>query len=136
MTENVAGKPRVLVADDNVQMLRAVSRLLSPEFEIVGSVLNGEQAVEAAVRLKPDVLVLDIMMPVMDGIQAARCLEQSGLEIKILFLTALEDPIYVEGALERNVSGLVYKSQVTADLPFAIRTALAGRTFCSTKRKL
>jgi DNA-binding NarL/FixJ family response regulator len=136
MMENAAGKPRVLVADDNVQILKAVSRLLSVEFEVVGSVLNGEQAVDAALRLKPDVLILDIMMPVMDGVEAARCLEQTGLDIKILFLTALEDPIYVEGALERNVSGLVYKSQVAADLPFAIRAVLSGRTFCSTRRRI
>ena len=71
-------KPRILLADDSEPILRAVSRLLDIQFEVIGSVLNGEQAIEGTLRLRPDVLVLDIMMPVMDGLEAARCLKKVG----------------------------------------------------------
>lgn len=126
-------KPRVLLADDSEQILRAVSRLLDTQFELVGSVLNGEQAVEAALRLQPDVLVLDIMMPVMDGLEAARCLKRVGASTKIVFLTGLEDSALMETAMESGGNGFVFKSQLLTDLPLAIHAALAGRTFLSTK---
>jgi DNA-binding NarL/FixJ family response regulator len=124
--------PRVLLADDSEQILRAVSRLLDPQFEVVGSVFNGEQAVEATLRLQPDVLVLDIMMPVMDGFQAARSLKKLGSPAKIIFLTGLEDPALMENAIESGGSAFVFKSQLVTDLPLAIHTALAGRRFLST----
>jgi len=122
-----------LLADDSEQILRAVSRLLDAQFELIGTVLNGEQAVEATLRLQPDVLVLDIMMPVMNGLEAARCLKRVGAPTKIVFLTGLEDSALMETAMESGGAGFVFKSQLLTDLPLAIRTALAGRTFLSTK---
>jgi NarL family two-component system response regulator LiaR len=120
------------LADDSEQILRAVSRLLDPQFEVIGSVLNGEQAIEATLRLKPDVLVLDIMMPVMDGLEAARCLKKVGAPTKIVFLTGLEDHAIMETAMEAGGNGYVFKSQLLTDLPLAIHAALAGRSFLST----
>ena len=125
-------KPRVLLADDSEQILRAVSRLLELQFEVIGSALNGEQAIEATLRLQPDVLVLDIMMPVMDGLEAARCLKKIGAPTKIVFLTGLEDHALMETAMEAGGSGYVFKSHLVTDLPLAIRAALAGHTFLST----
>jgi DNA-binding NarL/FixJ family response regulator len=125
-------KLRVLLADDSEQILRAVFRLLDVEFDVVGSVLNGEQAIEATLRLQPDVLVLDILMPVMDGIEAARCLKKVGAPTKIVFLTALEDSALMETAIEAGGSGFVFKSQLVTDLPLAIHAVVAGRTFLST----
>jgi DNA-binding NarL/FixJ family response regulator len=122
----------VLLADDSEQILRAVSRLLEVQFEVIGSVLNGEHAIETTLRLKPDVLVLDIMMPVMDGLEAARCLKKVGAPTKIVFLTGLEDPALMETAMEAGGNGFVFKSQLVIDLPIAIHAALAGRTFLST----
>jgi DNA-binding NarL/FixJ family response regulator len=123
----------VLLADDSEQILRAVSRLLEVQFEVIGSVLNGEHAIETTLRLKPDVLVLDIMMPVMDGLEAARCLKKVGAPTKIVFLTGLEDPALMETAMEAGGNGFVFKSQLVIDLPIAIHAALAGRTFLSTR---
>jgi two-component system NarL family response regulator/two-component system response regulator DesR len=99
---------------------------------VIGSVLNGEQAIEATLRLKPDVLVLDIMMPVMDGLEAARCLKKVGAPTKIVFLTGLEDPAIMETAMEAGGNGYVFKSQLVTELPLAIHAALAGRSFLST----
>jgi DNA-binding NarL/FixJ family response regulator len=121
-----------LLADDSEQILRAVSRLLDVQFEVIGSVLNGEQAIEATLRLKPDVLVLDIMMPVMDGLEAARCLKKVGAATKIVFLTGLEDHAIMETAMEAGGNGYVFKSQLLTDLPLAIHAALGGRSFLST----
>jgi DNA-binding NarL/FixJ family response regulator len=126
-------KPRVLLVDDSEQILRAVRRLLDVQFEVIGTVLNGEQAIETTLRLQPDVLVLDIVMPVMDGFEAARCLKKVGAPVKIVFLTGLEDPALMETAMEAGGKGFVYKSQLVADLPLAIHAALNGRTFLSTK---
>jgi two-component system NarL family response regulator/two-component system response regulator DesR len=120
------------LADDSEQILRAVSRLLDVQFEVIGSVLNGEQAIEATLRLKPDVLVLDIMMPLMDGLEAARCLKKVGAPTKIVFLTGLEDPAIMETAMEAGGNGYVFKSQLVTELPLAIHAALAGRSFLST----
>jgi DNA-binding NarL/FixJ family response regulator len=125
-------KPRILLADDSEQILRGVSRLLDPQFEVIGSVLNGEQAIEGTLRLKPDVLVLDIMMPVMNGLEATRCLKKVGAPTKIVFLTGLEDPVIVETAMEAGGNGYVFKAQLLTDLPLAIHAALAGRSFLST----
>jgi DNA-binding NarL/FixJ family response regulator len=124
-------KLRVLLADDSEQILRTVFRLLDVEFDVVGSVLNGEQAIEATLRLQPDVLVLDILMPVMDGLEAARCLKKIGAPTKIVFLTALEDSALMEAAMGAGGSGFVFKSQLVTDLPLAIHAAVAGRTFLS-----
>jgi DNA-binding NarL/FixJ family response regulator len=129
-------KPRVLLADDSEPILRAVSRLLEVQFEVIGSVLNGEHAIESTLRLQPDVLVLDIMMPVMDGFEAARCLKKLGAPAKIVFLTGIEDPALMETATGAGGHGFVFKSQLVTDLPLAIQKALAGRTFLSTEAGL
>jgi DNA-binding NarL/FixJ family response regulator len=127
-------KPRVVVADDSSRILAAVKKLLSSQFDIVDCVLNGEQAVEAVVRLQPDLVVLDVVMPQLDGIQAARRLKELVATSKIVFLTGIEDPDYIKTALDLG-HGFVFKSCMRKDLALAITAALEGGAFYSSRSK-
>jgi two-component system, NarL family, response regulator len=129
--EDSLKKPRVVIADDSSRILVAIKTILSPQFDIVDCVLNGEQAVEAVMHLQPDLVVLDIMMPQLDGIQAARHLQKLGSNAKIVFLTGIQDPEYIRAALDMEGNGFVFKSRMNRDLIPAITTVLEGRTFCS-----
>ena len=122
---------RVLLADDHKAILDHVAKLLEPEFEVVGMVSDGQALLAASARLKPDVLVLDISMPVLSGLDAARELQRTGSRAKIIFLTVHEEPEYVRGSFETGASGYVVKPRLASDLAQAIREALAGRTFVS-----
>lgn len=125
------GKIRVLLADDHETILEKVRTVLGEEFEIVASVQNGLDAVLQTQRLNPDVLVIDISMPVFDGLHAARQLRSRKLGTKIVFLTVQEDEDFVNAAFAAGASAYVTKSRVTTDLVTAIRDALAGRTYIS-----
>jgi DNA-binding NarL/FixJ family response regulator len=122
---------RVLLADDHDYFLAAATRLLEPEFHVVGAVSDGQSLLEAAGRLSPDVVVLDVSMPVLGGIEAARRLRRSGSAARVVFLTTYADPGFVWAALEAGANGYVVKSRLAADLAPALREVLAGRTFVS-----
>ncbi len=122
-------KPSVLLADDHPAILDKLSQLLSLDFEIAGAVSDGAAAVAAVARLHPDIVVMDISMPVMDGIQAMREIRKMGLDSKIVVLSALDDPVFVTCALESGGNGYVLKSRMNSDLVFALREVLAGRIF-------
>ena len=125
-------KPRVLVADDNPAMLEMVVSLLAPDFEVVGAVNNGRAALEAAVRLQPEVAVLDIAMPTLNGIEAAERIKGNGnCATKIVFITADHDPDIVDAALATGALGYVLKLRLYFDLIPAIKLALAGRCLVS-----
>jgi DNA-binding NarL/FixJ family response regulator len=125
-------RARILLADDHGKMRDRVKRLLEREFEVVDSVENGLALLEAAAELEPDVCLLDISMPVLNGIETATRLKQSGSTAKIVFLTIHEDPDFVRAALKTGASGYVVKRRMVSDLRPAIREALAGRTFVSS----
>ena len=125
------GKIRVLLADDHEAILARVRAVLGEDFDIVGAVNNGRDAVEEVQRLDPDVLVIDISMPVLDGLQAVSQLRSSNRRTKVVFLTVHEDQDFVAAAFSAGASGYVTKSHVTTDLVPAIREALQGRTFVS-----
>lgn len=112
-------------------MVERVVRELEPEFDVIASVANGQAAVEAGARLAPDVLVLDISMPVLDGLQAARKIRTSGSDVPIVFLTVHEDSDFAEAAFAAGAQGYVVKSRFATDLVHAVREALAGRRFVS-----
>ncbi len=118
---------RVLLADDHEAMLDRVAGLLATECNVVGTVTDGQQALEAARELKPDVLVLDISMPVMNGIETARRLKETGVEICIVFLTVHDDPDFAREALEAGALGYVIKQHTASDLVAAIKKAHASR---------
>jgi DNA-binding NarL/FixJ family response regulator len=122
---------RVLVADDHRAMLDSLVRLLSREFEVVAAVADGLTAVEEAARLEPDVLVLDISMPGLNGIAAAARLKEGGSSAKVVFVTNLHDREFVEESLALGEIGFVVKDRLVADLLPAVRQVLAGQSFVS-----
>ena len=124
-------RTRVLVADDHPAMLDSLVRLLSKEFDIVANVCDGLAVIAHADRLQPDLLVLDIAMPGLNGIAAATRLKQSGSTAKVVFVTNLHDREFVQGAMALGEVGFVVKDRLVADLLPAIRQVLAGQSFVS-----
>jgi DNA-binding NarL/FixJ family response regulator len=124
-------KIRVLLADDHAGILEIVRGLLKTDTDLVGSVDNGESLFEAAMELRPDVIVTDISMPRLSGIGAAERLRDSGCLSKVVFLTAHSDPDFVSAGLKTGALAYVFKSSMATDLVFAIQEALAGRVFVS-----
>lgn len=128
-------RPRILLADDSKRAIQAISILLAEEFEVVGCAHDGTEAVKAAIRLKPDAIVMDIVMPKQDGIQATRRLTQMNSPTKIVILTGLEDQDFVEASLAAGASAFVFKCRAALDLSRAVHEVLAGRTFVSTRSR-
>jgi DNA-binding NarL/FixJ family response regulator len=124
-------RARVLLADDHPDFLAATARFLASEFDVVETLGDGQAVVEDAPRLDPDLLVVDIGMPVLNGLEAARRLKATGSRAKIVFLTVYEDTDYVRAAQSAGALGYVVKSRLASDLPIALREALAGRCFVS-----
>jgi len=124
-------KISVLLADDNEAMLSDVRAGLSDEFKILGTAGSGEEAIQVVAQLDPDVLVLDITMPVLNGIQVASHLSSIHSRTKVLFLTIHEEPEYVSAGFSAGAAGYVSKRRLASDLVRAIREVFAGRTFLS-----
>ncbi len=125
------GRIRVLLADDHEAMLHRVGELLAGDCDVIGTATDGRAALDAAQKLKPDVLVLDISMPVMSGIELAHRLKEAGSETRIVFLTVHDDPGFAREALEVGALGYVIKPRIVSDLLAAIKEAHAGRSFMS-----
>jgi DNA-binding NarL/FixJ family response regulator len=123
-------KIRLLLADDHETILARVRGILGQEFDIVGAVNNGRDAISEVERLDPDVLVIDISMPILNGLQVMSRLG-SGCRAKVVFLTVHEDPDFVAAALAAGASGYVVKEDVTTDLVPAIRAIVEGRRYLS-----
>jgi DNA-binding NarL/FixJ family response regulator len=122
---------RVLLADDSEDVLADLREELSKEFDIVGTAGNGEEAVRAVLQLDPDVLVIDIAMPVLNGIQASSRIRKAHPRTKILFLTINEQAEYISAAFSAGASGYVTKRRLASDLAMAIREVSLGNTFLS-----
>jgi len=123
--------PRVLLADDAPEILEKVMELLQHEFEIVARAQNGEAALDAAASTDPDVVILDISMPLLNGIQVATRLRDRGSRAKVIFVTVHEDSDYVEGAFSAGALGYVLKSRIATDLIIAVQAVLQGHRFRS-----
>jgi DNA-binding NarL/FixJ family response regulator len=106
--------------------------MLGREFEMLEPVKDGSELLEAASRLQPDVCLLDISMPLLNGIEAAVRLKESGSKAKIIFLTIHEDPDFVMAAFKAGASGYVFKPRIVSDLRAAVKDVLAGRTYVSS----
>lgn len=124
-------RPTVLLADDHGPMIDRVKALLEGDYEIVGSVDNGRDLVSAARRLQPDIILLDISMPGLTGIEAAHELRQNGTRARFVFLTVHERVEFVHACLAEGALGYVVKSRVASDLVTALREALSGHRFIS-----
>jgi DNA-binding NarL/FixJ family response regulator len=124
-------RPRVLLADDNSSVIERVSALLQPGFEVVGAVANGKELLFESARLLPDVIVLDISMPELSGIEAAHELRSAGSTARVVFLTVQTSVEFVRACLAEGALGYVIKSHLATDLIPAIQHALLGHSFIS-----
>src|SRR5262245_50423885 len=127
----MTGKPRVLVADDHQVMLDTLVRLLSREFDVVATAQDGLAAVTQAEQLEPDLLVLDIAMPGLNGIATAARLKSLGSTARVVFVTNMRGREFVDKSLALGAVGFVAKDRLVADLFPAIRSVLAGEAFIS-----
>ena len=125
-------RARILLADDHKGMRDRVVSMLEREFEMLEPVNDGRALLEAAARLEPDVCLMDISMPFVNGIEAAARLKESGSKAKIIFLTIHEDLDFLVAALRAGASGYVVKPRMASDLRAAIKHVLAGRTYISS----
>lgn len=125
-------RARILSADDHCEMRDQIRVLLEHEFEVLDCVENGQALLEAAAKLNPDVCLLDISMPILNGIETATRLKRSGSTAKIVFLTIHEDLDFVHAALKTGALGYVIKRRMASDLRPAVEEALAGRMFISS----
>jgi DNA-binding NarL/FixJ family response regulator len=125
-------RPRVLLADDHRVVLERVLSFLVSDFDVVGTANNGRDLVAEALRLQPDVIVLDIAMPILTGIEAAHKLREARSTVKLVFLTVHEEAAFVHACFAEGGLGYVKKSRLGTDLIPAINEALAGRCFVSS----
>lgn len=124
-------KIRVVLADDHQQMIAIVRRTLGEGFEVVGVVEDGKQAVNAVLTLNPDALVIDISMPILNGLQAAKQLQTANCRTKIIFLSIYDGPDFLDAAFSAGASGYVTKARLSTDLIPAIHEAMLGQIFVS-----
>lgn len=120
---------RILLADDNPAVLEHAAAILAPEFELIARLPDGEGVLREYDRLQPDVIVLDISMGQLSGIEVARRLRDTGRSAKIVFLTVHDDEDFVSAALGAGGLGYVVKSRMNAELLPAIHAALEGEIF-------
>ena len=121
----------VLLADDHAIVVEGLRRVLEPEFRVAGVVADGRALMGAAARLRPDIIVVDVSMPVLNGIEAVRRIRKSDRNAKVIFLSMHPDVVFVSKALQAGGSAYVLKSSAGIEILTAIREALQGRTFVS-----
>ncbi len=124
-------KIRLVLADDHHGMAEAICGTLDEDFEVVGAVEDGAQAVTAVLMLNPDALIIDISMPILNGLQAAKQLQTANSRAKIIFLTVHEGPEFLDAAFSAGASAYVTKARLSTDLIPAIHEAMLGRAFVS-----
>jgi DNA-binding NarL/FixJ family response regulator len=124
-------RARLLLADDHRMVAQGLTSILAADFELVGMVQDGRAMIEAARTLRPDVIVADISMPLLNGIEALESLSREGIRIPVVFLTMHRHPGYAKRALEAGAAGYVLKHAAPAELVQAVRAALEGGTFLS-----
>jgi DNA-binding NarL/FixJ family response regulator len=122
-------RPRILLADDHTMLLDAFKRLLDRKCEIVGTAVDGRALIELAASTRPEIIVLDVSMPRLNGIDACRQLRRTMPELKFVFLTVNEDPDLAAEAIRLGASGYLLKSSATSELFTAIEHALTGKTY-------
>jgi DNA-binding NarL/FixJ family response regulator len=125
---------RVLLVDDNEAMLARAKAILASQCTVVGVVTSGRAALDAVRALSPDVVVLDISMDGMNGLEVASRLRKTGSNVAIVFLTVHDEEEVVDAARDAGGMGYVVKPRLNSDLPLAVREARAGRSFVSPMR--
>jgi DNA-binding NarL/FixJ family response regulator len=122
-------KPRVLLADDHRIVAEGLKNLLAADFDVIGMIEDGRALIDAANRLNPDVIVADISMPGINGIEALKTLKTTQPQVKVIFLTMHSETAYARRALEAGAAGYVLKHCAPDELVVALRAALAGQCF-------
>jgi DNA-binding NarL/FixJ family response regulator len=125
---NPERRTRIVLADDHPEALTQATRILAGQYDVVGTAADGAELLDTARRLDPDVIVLDIAMPRMDGFEAARRLKAAGCRSRLVFLTVWEDPDYRREAAALGAKGYVVKSRLASDLRPAVAAAVEGRS--------
>jgi DNA-binding NarL/FixJ family response regulator len=121
-------RPRVLVADDHADLVKAVCRLLAADCDVVGSVADGRAVLEAAQRLEPDAIVIDVNLPHLNGLEACRQLTQRHPQMKVIVFTAMNDPDVRQRSFEVGASAFVFKMAGDGDLLGTIKRLFAGES--------
>ena len=122
-------RPRILLADDHRIVAQGLRSLLEPEFELVGIVEDGRALLSAAEELLPDVIIADISMPLLNGIEAVRQIKKVNKDVKVIFLTMHPDVTYAVSAFEVGALGYVLKHSAPSELTTAVRKVLRGETY-------
>ena len=122
-------RARILLADDHSLILTGIRTLLADQFDLVGQVEDGRTLVEEALRLRPDLVILDVTMPLLNGIEAARQIRKAWPDAKLLFLTMHADPFYLREALQAGARGYLLKSSANEELHTAVRSVLKGEVY-------
>jgi DNA-binding NarL/FixJ family response regulator len=122
-------RPRLMLADDHTILVEAFRKLLEPHYEVVGSVPDGRALLEIAPQLNPEVIVLDIGMPLMNGLEAGLRLKEQMPSVKLIFLTMNEDPDLAAEAMRSGATAYLLKSSAAEELLLAIRMALKGKSY-------
>ena len=122
-------RPRVLLADDHRLLREAFAQLIEPTCEVVGTVADGRALLDVALELQPDIVVLDIAMPLLNGMDAARQLKRLTPQVKVIFLTVSEDPDLAAEAFRSGASGFLLKNSAASELSLAIQEVMHGRSY-------
>jgi DNA-binding NarL/FixJ family response regulator len=125
-------RPRILLADDHTLVVEALRHLLQDEFDVVGTVADGRALLAAAEDLEPDVVIVDIGMPLLNGLDAGEQLKALRPTMKVIYLTQNREPLIAVEAFRRKASGYVLKDAAASELTTAIREALRGRWYASS----
>ena len=125
-------RPQVLLAEDHASVAEVLKRILNDEFDVVGAVADGVALIDAADRLKPDVIVADISMPRLDGLSALIKMKKKQPAVKVVLITMYDEPSVARVALDAGALGFVMKHSAATDLIPAVKAALAGETYLSS----
>ncbi|HXZ34357.1 MAG TPA: response regulator transcription factor [Terriglobales bacterium] len=136
ISDDLMSRKRILLADDHAEMLQELRALLSADYDIIGAVENGEQLVEAARALKPDLIVSDISMPLMSGFEAIAKIREARISTKIIFLTVQSSSAYLKKARALGADGYVLKVYTNEQLPVAISSVLTGIPYFSPELRV
>jgi len=129
-------RPRVLLADDNEILVKRVAEHLASSCDVVGIAHDGQDLISQALYLAPDVIVTDIAMPILTGVEAVHQLREARLTVRFVFLTVHSEDEFLQACLEEGAVGYVVKSRIKADLIPTIHSAMAGKLFVSPSRSV